>query len=782
MKIAKRVFVCLMALALCVSLLSVLAMADGSGNASIDEIKKVLEYYEEPVIFNYDFEDAPTGSFTADQIVNESAYGDRNTLTVKDGADGRYLEIVGDFFYCAPTYFVWNSDEAVDDFFVDFSASAASSALGNNIISLFIDGEARADVISSTPGTELVSLDFSGGKVTYADSTVTGGVSTLKDAGGNNFVISPDVFYNVSVEYTATKGAYSLTVSKASDPAVSATVEGVKLPCELVKHVRLGATEANMYDSIIHLDNINVFGGTFHRNNLEKDVATEKAISDILALVTGEGGLSEDDKLELFSVVSTLVEKHGFVSEDADITAAIDTIVRSAVELYAEKLDECLSHVEEGDTYPERYANYQSYVRYFELMPADISCVGAERQPVIQAIIDRYSLEGQELASIKESSEGYIAALAGIDLENADNVNDFNYLKSYYDAVAEFTPNPTYAGVRELETVYRALIASYESLKMHGETFVKNVATVANTEKSFGERYLAYVDARDNKFENETYPGVTEALATLDAVSAEMEAAIEICEEFIVNMIRAEYSTYLNAKKGALQDAARGKDQTAAPDYQLLLVQEMYMEYPGMPEAVEKYATISREVVESEAAAEAYIAYVTELQSVYQTLSDTELAARILEAERLSVRGNVTGYESVTDVTIVDVNIIFNNIKSGFELASGYKKYFSSLISSLKSESDGEKRFEIINEALDVVRTAESYDGVNAGEKAELDAAVSEYNERVRALNAAFETANSVAADVISASAGTAADDAQVGRVVALIKKLSELELVPDED
>lgn len=777
MKIAKRVFVCLMALALCVSLLSVLAMADGSGNASIDEIKKVLEYYEEPVIFNYDFEDAPTGSFTADQIVNESAYGDRNTLTVKDGAEGRYLEIVGDFLYCAPTYFVWNSDEAVDDFFVDFSASAASAAWGLNVVSLFIDGTTRSDVINSTPGTELVTLNFSQGKVTYADSTVTGGVSTLKDAGGNNFVISPDVFYNVSVEYTATKGAYSLTVSKASDPAVSATVEGVKLPCELVKHVRLGATEANMYDSIIHLDNINVFGGTFHRNNSEKDLATEKAISDILALVTGEGGLSEEDKLELFSVVSTLVEKHGFVSEDADTTAAIDSIVRSAVELYAEKLDECLSHVEEGDTYSERYANYQSYVRYFELMPADISCVGAERQPVIQAIIDRYSLEGQELASIKENSEGYIAALAGIDLENATNVNDFNYLKSYYDAVAEFTPNPTYAGVRELETVYRALIASYESLKMHGETFVNNVATVANTEKSFGERYLAYVDARDNKFENETYPGVTEALETLDAVSVEMEAAIEICEDFIVNMIRAEYSTYLNAKKGALQDAARGKDQTAAPDYQLLLVQEMYMEYPGMPEAVEKYSTISREVVESEAAAEAYIAYVTELQSVYQTLSDTELAARILEAERLSVRGNVTGYEGVTDV-----NIVFNDIKSGFELASGYKKYFSSLISSLKSESDGEKRFEIINEALDVIRTAESYDGVNAGEKAELDAAVSEYNENVKALNAAFETANSIAADVISASAGTSADDAQVGRVVALIKKLSELELVPDED
>ena len=777
MKMAKRVFVCLLALALCVSLLSVLAMADESGIVSISEIKKVLEYYEEPVIFSYDFDDAPTGNFTADQIVNQSAYGDRNTLTVKEGTDGRYLEIVGDFLYCAPTYFVWNSDEAVDDFLVDFSASASSLALGLNVISLYIDGETRSDVINSTPGTELVTLNFSQEKVTYADPTVSGGVGTLKGADGNNFVISSDVFYNVSVEYMVSDGAYSLTVSKASDPTVSATVEGVKLPCELVKHLRLGATEANMYDSIIHLDNINVFGGTFRRNNSEKDVATKKAISDILALVTGEESLTDEDKLELFSVVSTLVEKHGFVSEDADTGAAIDTIVSSAVELYAAKLDECLSLINKDGTYAERYDNYQSYVRYFELMPADISCVGAERQPVIQAIIDRYSLEGQDLASIKENSEGYIAALAGINFENAANVNDYNYLKGYYDAVSEFAPHPSYAGVKELETVYRALIASYESIKTNGDRFVNNVAIVSNSENSFGERYLAYVDARDNKFENETYPGVTEALLVLETVIEEMEAAIEICEDFMINMTRAEYSTYLNAKRGALQDAARGKDQNAAPDAQLLLIQEKYMEYPGMAEAVERHATLSREIVESEAAAEAYIAYVTELKSVHETLSDTELAARILEAERLSVLGNVTGYEGVTDA-----NIALNNIKAGFELASGYKKYFSTLIGSLETEKDNGKRFDIINEALDVVRIAESYDGVNAGEKAELDAAISEYNENVKALNAAFETANSVAADVVSASAGTAADDAQVGRVVALIKKLSELELVPDEE
>jgi len=252
-----------------------------------------------------------------------------------------------------------------------------------------------------------------------------------------------------------------------------------------------------------------------------------------------------------------------------------------------------------------------------------------------------------------------------------------------------------------------------------------------------------------------------------------MSVAINACDHFILSVSRANYSQYLSAKKSYLDAASRGEaaegEEAPADNAQLNVIKEKYLEYPGITDAIALYESLVESVSADEAAALAYVAAVNDLVAKLDTLTKEQIRTALANAENLQKTGNVIGVDGVTEA-----NIALNNIKSDFELTEGYVNQFANVVKNIGNATSKSDIFYLANEAFDVIVNAEKYEGVNADDKAKLDAAINDYNAKVRALNESFAAANEVACGVVSASSGATADDTAIGNVIALIKKFFE--------
>lgn len=775
MKMAKRILVGLLALAMLVSAFAFAALADEaatdeSGAEDVPEtpaldltpFEKVLEYFEQPIIFDDDFTAYTEGDAYADAVLGKTATGKAGsqtaTIAAVDGVNYLTLASTKAMLNNGDIFLNWDAEKALDNFVLDMVVG------GSNLVKVFVSSNALGDSLN-TEGSVLANIQFKAGKVIYAVGSSS--TATLTDENGVDFAVSATGKYRVVINYSAVNGKYSLTVTDLADDSVAAAVTDIEAPVVDLMNVKVGCTKNDISKNNVNIYSIKAVGGTFLRDTSEqaKIDATEAAIVDMKAAFDAEG-IIFDDKLAIATIAGK-INSYGYAPATDDTVAALKYLVESSVTLYAEKIGECLANIVDGAPYADRVANVEAYASYVDLLPEDYAeIVDADTAAIVTGYLDGYAAEVDFLAMAKEHSEAFVAALADADA----SLNDYAYLASYYDAAKEYTPYVGYDGVPDAIAIYNTISKKVNAIRDGVAEFVGYVEILADDTKSFVERYDAYIETLECRlFKDdpknpdvliETIAGVStysdedgRTALEIDAEYLEIRAfmveIVETCDQFINKVKSAEYANYINAKEAFLAEAAE-------------IIDTVVDDYAGVPEAKALYESVSADILAKKAAAQAYIDAVNALDG----LTGDELSAAIATAEELRKTGDILGVDGVSDA-----NKKFVQISSEVVLTEMSNNYFISVVEKM-ADAIARIRFELILEAKALVAdTSDDFSGVSDA-KAGLDANIAEHNAIAQAFNSQFASVNSVATTVVSGAAHKVEFEDVIGRVVSLIKDL----------
>ena len=179
MKMSKRIFIALLIVSVIVSAFAFSAFA--AGNDDLD-YGYLLEYYEEPILFDYDFskDDVTYSLFTNEDdksritstVVEDATAPGGKYLSVKVPASQGFWE---DVLVKNNVYFNWNAEEAIDDFVLDMTVSGQrgdgeEKQLPKIIVSVADEPCTDSDAAASI-GTTLAALDFRSGCFAYNKKT-----------------------------------------------------------------------------------------------------------------------------------------------------------------------------------------------------------------------------------------------------------------------------------------------------------------------------------------------------------------------------------------------------------------------------------------------------------------------------------------------------------------------------------------------------------------------------------------------------------------------------------
>lgn len=767
MKMSKRIFIVLLTFAVLLSSFALFASADEAVNeeetVEIKNYDYVLEYFEEPVIFGYDF-NGTDYDYNDALIMSHPNRVNHSVVSDENAPGGKYLNI--EITDAEPwgeenLYLNWNSDEGVDSFYFDATVSAdCLNADGYYYpkYRLLLGNECFTDISKGdTVGTSVLTLDFSFGQLSYLGVDEEGNpVEILTD-----YALVVGAWYNVSLDYNIEEGVCSVTVSNVNDSADSITVSDLYLPYELVKNVRFGVhavdntgeyRDAN--GNVLKIAYLSAAAGTERRNTADLQKGVEDSILEIYGVYTSED-IAIEDKLGLCDVVNSIVS-YGFVSEDPDVNAAIADIKYGSVTLYSNELAESLDRFKTLDNYYDKRACIDYTLPYADILTdMDLSPVGEEDAKRIEENIAAAYAEDENLKQIEKDALEYIELMSAVEDTKTD---DYTLLVSYCDSVAHLSPDFTYDGVVDAYARYLEILDSMEAIYIDAEYFISRVETLSDTTRDFMVRYAEYLSLSTQIYENETYPGVTEALAKYnDVVLPDILYNISLAENFVKYVERADFASYISAKEENLKIAEQYMN-VCHPDFE------------GVAEAKALRLEIVEFIDIQKANAQAYIDAVNALDN----LKGNELNAGITKAENLQKTGNVLGVDGVTEA-----NVKLNQITSELKLRTKYSEHFISLVEKLEFIYEAEELYYAIVEAKAAeVLADQTYTGV-ADASLDLEFAIEDYNAAVSAVNEEFITANLAASNTagIGESANSVADN-----VIAIVQTLFEKEDDEDEE
>lgn len=761
MKMAKRILIGVLALALMISCVAFVATAqdknfNGVGYADI------LEYYNEPVVFDYDFTDAdayPVGDFTGNYYRANTRQSVPKIVTADDGS--QYLQITGGNALTAANLFLyWNAEtlasgslDAIDDFFLEYTVS------GTGVSGIYVSDTAAAD--ANGYGTALLKMNFNAGAIQYYDSA-TDSEATLTDAEGNTVAISASVKYDVSISYSVVNGKYSFSVTESDTATLVAEAEVTGIPYSTIGNVMMGAQKAEHQGSkVMNVYSLSAAGGSFVRDEANKLADTEEALLYMHENFMNDA-IADDYRFQIAKVLAELQSYDEFNSLEFgdEARAALDELVPACVSFYSEQLEECLALAKDDMTYEDRMNNWLAYGQYKTAIPVGEeleALVGAELAARISQVVAAYDAEGERLELYKTNSESFVAALAGADATS----DDYAYLSGVYNEASKYAEY-AYAGcegVAEAQAVYEDIADKVELMNEYGAPFVEYTLIAADGTLKLNERYDAYLIAKTNLPEVENFPGIetfytesatyTEAKAAYDAVALYMETANAVCTEFISDVNSANFSQYFTAKNAFLAQATASLED----------VQGEYADFDGVAAALELYEAVSADIAAQQAAAKAYMDAVAAIEGK----TGDELEAAIAAAEALKATGDIQGVPGITDA-----NIALSNAKAEIELVVGRNNRFIALVAAIEDAQSKSEVYDAIFAAkAAAVNADDSFDGV-ADAKITLEAAVATYNLEVMAANNVFAQVSGNA--VSFASSAVNSEAAQ--RVSNFIKSL----------
>ena len=756
MKMAKRIFIALLIVALSVSSFVVFAAEEEPATLGYE---KILEYFEEDSLIDFDFSDENvdySAALNANRPSGRTNQFAETFVTDPAAPGGKYFSInVSERSGRTPytdnhVYFGWTSAEAIDDFNIDMTVSGAKYdekttendetlpkiivVIGDNTFAPM----SKANLAAT--GTTLMAVDFRGGFFTY-----------LKNGQEHktSFAIEENAWYNVSLTYDVDNGM-SITIYNVADPEGAFTVTDGDIPLTAIKDIRIGAHgndgSANRGTSLKFAD-ISLQGGVYHRDvaNMQADV--EANIIEMYNKFNDES-VSIEDKI-LFCEIVKQVKNYGFISENADVQKAIDELGVGAFGLYNAKIENFVSTVESLATYQEKkaYAD-ETLVFVNALKEMDLSDATEEMAATTAKNLADFDAASKKLADTEAQSVKFVSIINSV-LDH--DLADYALVKADLALLEGTEPDLTYEGVAEAYKHYTKLVNAESDIRTSAQLFIEAVNVANDTSLDFNSRAVAYSSAEKNYFDNTTYPGVAEALVIFGEVSDYMQLEISNAENFIKYVNKADYALYISAKQENL-DIAKTYMDICQPGF------------AGVAEAKLLYVEVENYIAEQRANAKAYIDAVNALDS----LSGSALTNGIKTAESLQAAGNVLGVEGVTEA-----NIKLNQLIASLELRERYCIHFINLVNSLDKANGAAETFAILADAKEAEGDADkSYAGVSDA-SAKLEKAIADFNAQVNAINAEFEKANNVAANTCGVGANVSTVS---GHVIALVKKFFDEE------
>lgn len=183
-------------------------------------------------------------------------------------------------------------------------------------------------------------------------------------------------------------------------------------------------------------------------------------------------------------------------------------------------------------------------------------------------------------------------------------------------------------------------------------------------------------------------------------------------------------------------------------------------EYPGVPAAIATYNALREKLAANVAAADAY---KTAVNAINIEASYTELKASVEAALALKEAGAVVGIDGVKEA-----NVKFLEAEAKVKALEGNSSTLKAAVNALKNAETLAERRELIFIANKAAAGAEdSISGVTAA-RAELEAAIAQFNADVAAANTGFFTAVKNAADVTSSTA----DSSNVYKMADIVNAL----------
>ena len=751
MKMTRRIFIALLILAVSVSSFAVFASAD-EAELGVQDFVNVLEYYEEQSLVDVDFgnDGVEYSSVFFTNSVRAAQYV-QSVVADATAPNGKYLSVAikersGRTSYTDNhSYFGWTSDVAIDDFNIDMTVSGdkySSSATETDEhlpkIIIVVNDTAFAPMAQANlpkSGTTLAAIDYRNGYFTY-----------LKNGSEHktNYAIEEGAWYDLSLTYDVDAGV-TITITNCQDAEKTLTVTDCDVPFQSIKDIRVGAhgeDNGSARGSLVKYADVRILGGVYHRElaNMQEDI--EAKVLGMYEFFQNDG-VSVEDKITVCEVVKSL-NNYGFTTTNSDVQAALDALGVGVVGLYNTKLEEFAAKLDTLQNFDEKKAYVELTASYAKAL-SELDFTGVSEELVARSeknIADFEVLKNKFLASENDSVKflELVASVAGHDL------NDYAVLKADLALFEGCEPDLTYEGVAEAYKQYTKLVVAEQTIRTSADAFITAVNAANNDSLDFNARAEAYKTITGIYFDNETYPGVTEAIAGYNAIREYMNLEISNAENFVKYVNKADYALYISAKQENLEIAKTYMD-ICQPDF------------AGVAEAKVLYAEVQAFIELQIANANAYINAVNALDS----LSGTALLNGIKNAQSLQEAGNVLGVEGVTEA-----NIKLDQMIASIELVERYCIHFVNLVASIEKAASSEELFELLADAKDAEKDADkSYAGV-ADASAKLSKAIADFNAQVEAINAEFEKANAVAAN----SCGLGENGTAVsGHVIALVKK-----------
>ena len=353
--ITKRLLLVVTAFALIVCALTAVVGAQ----TDYEELFKVLEYFEEPIVADEDFE----GEFNpADNVIG--LVNGQTAEVVTDG-DNSYLKLTlaADAADAATLMAKWNS-----------AAGSASSVIMSLDFMLSADGGQTYDClicgVVGAPVSDLMDIGYLACPSCYMGET--DGFLFINDAKLPNFSVyvnededgcdhtdahdagkllfelnpynniytyaNGNSTSNVTFSYSAgtwltlevvmLDGEYTLNIKDAAG-TVLATQTDVDFPVDEIASVKMGSLNGipgqQNINGVVSVDNVYVQGGTYLRNDADKQTVTESALVDLAAAYKTE--TDETTRDELLSVFNRIITLHGFTTTNAEVNAAVAELV-----------------------------------------------------------------------------------------------------------------------------------------------------------------------------------------------------------------------------------------------------------------------------------------------------------------------------------------------------------------------------------------------------------------------------------------------------------------------
>lgn len=775
MKTAKRVLIGLLAVAMLVSSLLVYSFATEGEDAApaLPDYADVLKFYDplySAIYENENFDMLELGAYTGSAVsVADTAKG-YTEINVKASGENKYLELAfGHILNSAAltdASYVTDLGEgelsmvvfkaAVSAAHSDIKGKVCASAdcrytTDNMAISLcpihnteLKTVAAKApkivfNLVKSGVAAKLLTFDFATGKAYYSDIS-------RGDIEIEGLTVTEGAWYNV--ELVANKTQYKFKITDGENTYETAEINS---PSASFEAVSVGVNQVDdPRGASIMLDNIYVQAGIDDRHNGVDVLAKTKAGLTLIKTMLEDATLSAEVKNDVIAVYDTLIgdysDKLVIDSESEEIMSGIK---RAMLVFFREQLDVAVEAIDEDATYSARLLLVEDNKSFADRVRLLLQ---GETDEEAAEILAAYDAEVAALADLKANSEAFIAYMNGVMENNASVLTSTDYValsafvgetEDLFYADGEPIYSPSYPDAIDVNASYMAAATRYKTSLEKSIKFCEYVATAklaeedlnkpeaerVLTEDEFRAALAAYEQAVALNFDNDSYPGMADALADFSGF-VKIESIAVVANRFKTNVSTADAAIYLFMKESWLDKAE--------PDFDAADVR-----YEGVKEAKELYATLRAYIAEKKAAADAYIAAVNNISGK----TGDALIAAIDAALALRDAGNVAGYDGVTEA-----NIALDNAHKSRQLELAYADKFIKLVNAIDEAETLEERFVAISAATAARGNAlDTIDGVAAANQ-KLVVATSLYNSDISAANASYASVAERAADLSSAA------------------------------